>query len=185
MKGSRLRVGAQWARGAGEDAGKLRATNMLAATSAYAAAALRPSEVHELGGEGGGPLGEEPARQDVGAARTLDDPAGVASVAVQLEPFAAIIGWTEQPQVSHGFGPSEDSVYSEVVWESTRRVNRLSGCQIDEPHALPAAIARLVAQPGVETVQRRVQQIADDQRLAVVRRGRIAAVDLVFALQGA
>src|SRR5205807_2776210 len=68
-------------------------------------------------------------------------------------------------------------------WPCRWRRHHVARRQVDDPRVFPAAVARFVAQPAVQGIERRPEQCGDKRRISVIVRGRVAAVDLVLALE--
>ncbi len=111
-------------------------------------------------------------------------------VAVELDPLLDVGAVFLQPESGRRLEAADDR----VEMKAGRRCRRLhaghadhdgASARVQQTHLLPAAEARLVAQPGVHLIQGRRLETLDLAHVAVEGEGQVGAVHLVFAFEGA
>ena len=123
------------------------------------------NQVEQLGGERRWLFWKKPARQRFGRAIALDHPARVASVAIQLQPFAPV-AVSHQPQPRRRLRPPQRRLNQKVIGQST--TGQLDSRQSTTTRAAIAHVASrhaTSAQPTLASHPLPRRQVGDPQSL--------------------
>src|SRR5262249_50303013 len=117
-------------------------------------------------------------------------PAYVPSVAVELDALLEARFGLLQPQAGWRLQSTDGGVQVKAGrWrrglDASPAGDPRAGRRDAQPNLLPSAEARLVAQPGVQSIQLRRFELLDHPDIAVEGEGQVGAVDLVFTFERA